>query len=139
MTVATLPPTIVLFDGVCNLCNGVVRFILRRDPRKTFRFASLQSPVGQQLARDHGIDAANLGTIVLIESDRAYTKSTAALRIARRLAGPVRAMGIFLMIPAAIRDSVYDFVARRRYSWFGRKDACPLPDPALRDRFLDAP
>jgi len=127
---------VVLFDGVCNLCNGAVQFILRRDPRGVFRFASLQSEIGQALLRQHQLPEISVGTIVLIEHGRAYTHSTAALRIARKLPGAWKASYAAILIPAAWRDAVYRYIARNRYRWFGRSEQCMLPRPEHRHRFL---
>lgn len=133
----------MLFDGVCNLCSGVVRFIVARDRADVFRFTSLQSDVGKQLLRDHGVDLGSAGasasdpdTVVLLDHGRAYIRSTAILRIGRRLPryGIVSALG--LLWPRVVRDLVYDFVAKRRYRWFGKKDVCMVPTPELRARFL---
>ncbi|HSQ66364.1 MAG TPA: thiol-disulfide oxidoreductase DCC family protein [Polyangiaceae bacterium] len=131
--------SVVLFDGVCNLCSGAVRFIAERDPEGIFRFASLQSDVGRQLLRDHGVEPAEgePDTIVLIDHGRAFERSTAALHIARRLGGPYRLLFVIgSLVPRFLRDLVYDFVARHRYRWFGKKDACMVPTPELRARFL---
>lgn len=127
---------ILLFDGVCHLCDGAVRFILRRDPRGVFRFAALQSEAGRRLAAEHGVPAEALDTVILIEGGRAYERSEAALRVVRHLRFPWPAMGVFRVIPRGWRDRLYDAVARRRYRWFGRRETCAVPDPAVRDRFL---
>ena len=124
---------IVLFDGVCNLCNGAVRFILARDPRARFRFASLQSEAARRLLG--GDPPAE--TIVLIEAGKTHTRSTAALRIARLLRFPWPLWYGWIVVPRPLRDGVYDWVARHRYRWFGRRDTCMVPTPELRDRFLD--
>ena len=129
--------SVVLFDGVCNLCTGSVQFIIRRDPVGRFRFASLQSEVGTQLARHHGLSAEVLHSVVLIEDGHAYERSQAALRIARRLSGGWQLLWSLRVVPRPIRDAVYDVVARNRYRWFGRKDSCMIPTPELRARFLD--
>jgi predicted DCC family thiol-disulfide oxidoreductase YuxK len=128
---------IVLFDGVCNLCTGSVLFILRRDPEERYRFASLQSEQGSALAREYAIPAGELTSVVLIEGGRAYQRSDAALRIARRLSGGWPALWLLRFVPRAIRDAVYDLVARNRYRWFGRQESCMIPTPELRARFLD--
>ncbi|MEW9701917.1 thiol-disulfide oxidoreductase DCC family protein [Paenibacillus sp. SI8] len=128
---------IVLFDGVCNLCNGAVQFILRNDPKGHFHFASLQSTVGQELLRQHHLPVQQMNTIVLIEAGRSYTQSTAALRIARRLRGAWPASYAAILIPAAWRNAVYAFVARNRYRWFGQAEHCMLPKPEFKMRFLD--
>lgn len=127
---------LVLFDGVCNLCHGAVRFIIARDPKKHFRFASLQSPRGLEVVRANDL-SEDLQSMVLVEPDgRVYTRSTAALRIAGRLGGLWPVIGLLRAVPAFLRDPVYEWVARNRYRWFGKKDSCPLPDPSLADRFV---
>jgi predicted DCC family thiol-disulfide oxidoreductase YuxK len=133
-----VPHAVILYDGVCHLCQGSVRFIARRDRRGYFRFGALQSARGRTLAATAGLPPADPPTsIVLIEGDRAYTRSTAALRIARRLRFPWTLLGAGLLVPRPIRDAVYDWIARRRYRWFGRSDACELPPLEWRERFLD--
>jgi predicted DCC family thiol-disulfide oxidoreductase YuxK len=129
-------PALILFDGVCNLCAGAVRFIIKRDPHGVFRFASLQSELGQRQLAEHGIDPSRTDSFVLIEGGIAYTESTAALRVARRLhrAWPVCYAGIVL--PRALRDPLYRFIARHRYRWFGKQETCMIPTPELRARFV---
>lgn len=127
---------IILFDGVCNLCNGAVLFVIKRDPNDLFRFAALQSEKGQVLAQQYSIDTAKVDSIILIENGKSYTKSSAALRIARHLKSGYRVLSVFLIIPAVIRNWVYDFVARNRYRWYGKKDQCMIPTPALQSKFL---
>ena len=129
---------IVLFDGVCHLCSSSVKFIIRRDPSARFRFAPLQSPIGQDLLRRHRLPADTSDTFVLIEGGRAYTRSTAALRVARRLSGlwPVAYLGI--VVPRPVRDAIYRVIARNRYRWFGRRAECMLPTPEVKERFLQA-
>ena len=127
---------VVLFDGVCNLCNGSVQFIVRHDPAGRFRFASLQSEAGQALLRRHGLDPHDLFSVILVEGGRAYARSDAALRIARGLSGAWRAAGALRVVPRPLRDAVYGWVARNRYRWFGRREACMVPTPELRARFL---
>lgn len=128
--------TIVLFDGVCNLCNTSVQFIINRDPGARFQFASLQSAMGQQLLREHQIDPGD-ESIVLVENGRAYTHSTAALRIARWLSGGWSLFYGFVLVPTFIRDAAYRVVVHNRYRWFGKQELCMIPTPALRKRFLD--
>ncbi len=128
---------IVLFDGVCNLCNTSVNFIIDHDPDGYFKFAPLQSDIGQRLLRRCGVEGDGLDSIVLIEGERAYHRSAAALRIARRLRGVWSWLYGLLIVPRPIRDRVYDWVARHRYRWFGRTDQCRIPTPELRRRFLD--
>ena len=131
-----MPKSIVLFDGVCNLCNNSVQFIIRHDPNARFQFASLQSPQAQKLLAGHRLEGY-LASIVLVEDLEIYTASTAALRIARRLSGLWSLFYVFIIIPRPIRDWAYSIVARNRYRWFGRRDECMVPTPNLRERFLD--
>ena len=127
---------VVLFDGVCGLCRTSVRFIIRRDPSRFFRFASLQSHVGSAAVMKHGIDASGLETLVLIEEGAAFVRSDAALRIARRLRFPWSLLGLMLAIPLSIREPLYRLVSRYRYRWFGRFDRDWVPPTELADRFL---
>jgi predicted DCC family thiol-disulfide oxidoreductase YuxK len=135
-----MPPpaetSVVLFDGVCNLCNGAVQFILKRDPRGRFRFASLQSAAAARLLPGPGA-SAGLESVVLIEGGRTYERSTAALRIARGLRWPWPLAGAAMVIPRPLRDWAYDIIAARRYRWFGRRDSCMIPTPDVAHRFLE--
>lgn len=129
---------IILFDGVCNLCNSSVQFVIKRDKKDIFRFSALQSTEGQKLAKERGIDTSEVDSIILIEPQIAYyTKSDAALTIAKSLSGGWPLLGIFMGLPKGLRDSVYDWVARNRYKWFGRKDSCMIPTEAEKGKFLD--
>jgi predicted DCC family thiol-disulfide oxidoreductase YuxK len=129
---------IVLFDGVCNFCNDSVRFIIKRDHKDLYRFASLQSSLGRKLTHERGIDTAQVDSIILIQPGEAYyIKSDAALEIAKNLSGFYPLMGIFLYLPRGLRDFFYDFIARNRYKWFGKKEACPMPSNEEQDMFLD--
>ena len=123
----------MLFDGVCNLCNGFVQFILRRDRSGRFQFASLQSGTARQLLNGD----VPVETVVLIEEGKTFVKSAAALRILRRLRFPWPLLYVFIVVPRGLRDIVYDWVARHRYGWFGKRDACMLPSPHWRGRFLE--
>ncbi len=134
---ASAPGPVVLFDGTCNLCNGAVQFVVRRDPRGRFRFAPLQSAAAQKLLAPGGGLPALPDSIVLVHQGRVRTKSGAALAIARGLRWPWPLLTVFWLVPAPLRDFVYDWIARHRHRWFGRRDACMLPTPALRARFLD--
>jgi predicted DCC family thiol-disulfide oxidoreductase YuxK len=125
-----------LFDGVCNLCNRSVQFILKRDRRGIFRFASLQSPLGQSLLKRSGLPADQLDSFVLVENNKVYTRSTGALRVLRQLGGAWSLLSIFRIVPRQWRDAVYNWIARRRYRWFGKTDSCWLPSPKWADRFL---
>lgn len=127
----------MLFDGDCNLCNGAVQFVLRRDPRAVFHFASLQSAVGRQLLASVGAKATLPDSIVLVQDGAWALKSTAALRIARGLRWPWPLCAVFFVVPRPLRDLLYDWIARNRYRWFGKRESCLVPTPALRARFLD--
>ena len=135
MTDSTSRP-VVLFDGPCNLCNGAVQFIIRRDPSKRFRFASLQSAAASQLiARDGPIQPLP-DSLVLLDDEGLHLRSTAVLRIARHLSFPWRLTALFLFVPRPLRDWAYDLVARRRYRWFGRQDVCLAPTTEMKTRLL---
>ena len=126
---------IVLFDGVCNFCNGTVNFIIARDRGGYFKFAPLQSEIGERLRAQYEIDEA-VDSIVLIEDEIAYTYSDAALRIARSIGGAWAILYIFIIVPKPIRDFFYRLFARNRYRLFGKKDVCMVPTPEIRERFL---
>lgn len=128
---------ILLFDGVCNLCEASVQFIIKRDPQARFRFAPLQSKTGQELLRQRGLESGELSTMVLLDGGRHYTKSDAALRIARRLSKGWSLLAVAWVVPRPIRDWVYERIAANRYRWFGQKESCLVPTPELRSRFLD--
>jgi predicted DCC family thiol-disulfide oxidoreductase YuxK len=134
-------PAIILFDGVCNLCNGFVQFVLRHDGAGQFRFAALQSEAARALLAAHGhpltpAALADPASVVLVAEGRVYTHSAAVLRIAGRLGGLWRLAAVGWLLPGPWRDALYRFVARHRYRWFGRQESCWLPTPALRGRFL---
>lgn len=129
-------PFVLLFDGDCVFCNGAVRFIVKRDPRGVFRFAALQSAAGRRLMAQCGVPA-DTDSVVLIEGERAYLKSEAALRVLLRLRGGWPLLYAFNALPLRWRDAAYDAFAARRYRWFGRRtDACALPDAKVRSRLL---
>jgi len=127
---------ILLFDGVCNLCSGVVRFVIRHDPRGRFRFAALQSEPGRRLLVQHGLPADAFDTFVLIEGARCFTRSDAALELAHRLGGAWRGLAWLRFVPRPLRDAAYGVVVRNRYRWFGRSESCMVPTPDLARRFL---
>ena len=128
---------VVLFDGVCNLCNGSVRFVIERDPHKHFQFAPLQSETATTLIGRTADPLAMPDSIVLVDDGRLYVRSTAALRIARRLRFPWPLLCLFMAVPRPLRDWVYDLIARHRYGWFGKRDTCMVPTKEIRDRFLE--
>lgn len=127
---------LILFDGVCNLCNSSVQFILLHDERAYFQFASLQSAFASEILTRHGLKTSNFDSIVLIKNNQVYQRSDAALLIAKQLSGAWKILCIFLIIPRFIRDAVYNFVAKNRYRWFGKKSECMLPKPEWKERFL---
>lgn len=127
---------ILLFDGVCNLCNGFVQFIILRDSKAKVRFAALQSEVGQQLLREAKMPTEALSTVVLWENGKFYTHSDVPLRVARYLDGLLPLFSVYTIIPKFIRDGIYNWIAKNRYRWFGKKESCMIPTPELKGRFL---
>ncbi|WP_323740420.1 thiol-disulfide oxidoreductase DCC family protein [Filobacillus milosensis] len=127
---------IILFDGVCNLCNGLVQFLLKRDKEDRFRFASLQGEQGQQLIQKHNIEY-NLDTFIYIKASKVFTKSTAALHVLKDLKGFWQLLFIFVLIPKFLRDPIYNCIANNRYKWFGKQDQCMMPKTEYKNKFLD--
>lgn len=129
---------IILFDGVCNLCNAAVLFVIKRDKKDIFRYAALQSEIGLKLTKERGINTKEVDSIVLIEPGVAYyTKSTAALKIAGHFGGIWKLVSVLQWLPGGFRNWVYDYVAANRYKWYGKKDQCMIPTPELKSKFLD--
>lgn len=126
----------ILFDGVCNFCNASINFIIDRDSKGVFKFAALQSEIGQEFLKKNGLKQDNFDSIILEKNGIIYQKSDAALEIARNLDGFWKFFYVFKIIPFFLRNPIYDLVARNRYRIFGRTDACRLPTPALKARFL---
>ena len=127
---------IILFDGICNLCNGAVQFIIKHDPEKKFLFTSLQSDAGQQLLKEYKLPSENFNSFLLLQDDTILSKSTAALKVASQLKSAWKLLYIFIIVPKFIRDAVYSYIATNRYKWFGKKDGCMIPTPELQARFL---
>lgn len=127
---------IVLFDGVCNFCNASVNFVIERDEAGYFKFAPLQSEIGEELSKKHGIDKVETDSVIVVENEKVYTYSSAALRIARHLDGIWSLAYVFVIVPKPIRDFFYKLFARHRYRLFGRQDACMMPTPDVRARFM---
>lgn len=127
---------IILFDGICNLCNRSVQFIIKHDKEKVYRFAAFQSKAGQKLLQQYNLPLKQYSSFLLIENNKAYSQSTAALKVAKNLSGPVKLAVVFNIVPAGIRNIVYNFVARNRYQWFGKKESCMVPTQDLKARFL---
>ncbi len=128
---------VVLFDGVCNFCNYWVNFAIKHDRKKKLRFATLQGDTAQELLSEHMINPTTLSSVVLVDSGKAYTHSSAALRICKYLNGGWKLFYGLMIIPKFIRDAIYKFIARNRYKWYGKKDSCMIPTPEQRERFLD--
>ncbi|HJW17836.1 MAG TPA: thiol-disulfide oxidoreductase DCC family protein [Flavisolibacter sp.] len=127
---------VILFDGVCNLCNGAIKFVLRHDKKGIFRFASLQSEAGKRLLATHDLDAREMNSFFLIERGKVYKKSAAALKVVNYFAWYWKELQILRIVPYFLRDAIYDFIAANRYKWFGKRDQCMVPTPDLQKRFL---
>jgi predicted DCC family thiol-disulfide oxidoreductase YuxK len=126
----------ILFDGVCNFCNSSVNFIIKRDKKDYFLFSSLQSEYSQNLLNKNNFPQKDFDSIILIEENKLYQKSTAALKIAKHLNGLWKLFYMFIIIPPFIRDFFYDIIAKNRYKWFGKKDVCMIPDEKTKNKFL---
>lgn len=128
MTSEQIPNRVLLFDGVCNLCNGAVQFIIKRDPDGLISFTSLQSETGQSLLKKSGLPTDQFDSFVFIEDGQVYTKSTAAIKVFKHLRGPWRLFVLFFAVPKPVRDTIYSIIAKNRYKWFGKKmNACSPP------------
>lgn len=134
-----LPPykKIILFDGVCNLCDSAVQFVIKYDKKDVFRFVALQSDLGQEILKHIGINTKNIDSIILYEPGVAYYyKSAAALEISKNLGGFFHLGTIFRIVPTGICNQIYDYVAKNRYKWYGKKESCMIPTPELKSKFL---
>lgn len=128
---------IILFDGVCNLCNGLVQFVINHDKKSIFRFGSLQSEGGRVLLKEHGLPLNDYDSFVYVKDNRVYLKSTGALHVLKDLGGFYKLLYVFIAIPRPLRDFVYSLIAKSRYSLLGKRESCMLPTPELKNRFLD--
>ncbi len=128
---------IVLFDGVCNLCSNSVQFILKRDKKNQFLFGSLQGKAGQEYLAKYNLPLNTFNSFMLVEGDTLYSSSAAALRMLKHLGGGWSLLYAFIIVPKFIRDAVYNLIAKNRYKWFGKKEECWIPAPALKEKFLD--
>jgi predicted DCC family thiol-disulfide oxidoreductase YuxK len=135
--VHNLPYPVILFDGVCNLCNRSVQFIIKHDPKHQFRFASLQSDFGQGVLKEFNLPMQEFGSFILLEKGTVYTRSSAALRVTKKLSGAWPALFGLMIVPPFIRNGVYKWVARNRYKWFGKKEECWVPTRELKSLFID--
>ena len=128
--------SVILFDGVCNLCNSSINFIIKNDKKKHFLFASLQSDAAKEILLQHNSKNIFMNSIILIEKGIVYEKSTAILKIVNNLPSLYKFLSIFIIVPTFIRDAIYMFISKNRYKWFGKKDSCILPSKEIEDRFL---
>ncbi|WP_425451971.1 thiol-disulfide oxidoreductase DCC family protein [Bacillus taeanensis] len=133
----TMTKPVLLFDGVCNLCNGIVQFVIKHDKKEHFLFASLQSEAGQQLLKQFALPTDDFNSFVYVKGDTYYTKSTAALFVVKRLSGLWQLLFAAMILPKPIRDKLYDLIAKNRYKLFRKRDTCMMPTPELKKRFLD--
>ena len=127
---------IILFDGVCNLCNSTVQKVIENDAKNQFKFASLQSEFGQKFLEKNKLSKDEFNSMILVDGEKFYTRSDAALRIGKELKGLYKLSGLLFAFPKFIRNSVYDFVSRNRYKWFGKQESCWLPIPELKEKFI---
>jgi len=135
----TLPKhkKLILFDGVCNLCNTSIQYVIKNDKKDVFRFAALQSEIGEQIIQHYNIDTSKTDSILLFSNENGLSvKSSAALKIAKDLGFPKNMLIIFFIVPTFIRNWVYDYIAKNRYKWYGKKDECMIPTPELKSKFL---
>ena len=129
---------VILFDGVCNLCNSFVNFVIRNDKKEVFKFAPIQSNFGEIALKKHRINSKDTDSIILIDDDNYYIKSSAALYIAKNLSGAYPLLFCFMLVPKFMRNWVYDFIAKNRYKWYGKKESCMIPTPELIDKFYSS-
>lgn len=132
----TADKTVVLFDGVCNFCNATINFLIEHDPTDRFRFAAQQSDIGQQVMREHGLTDLMLNTIIVFDNGKVLTESGGALRLARYMPFPWRMLSWFMIVPSFLRNWGYRLIAKNRYKMFGQADACRMPTPEIRAKFL---
>ena len=129
--------SIILFDGVCNLCNRSVQFIIKRDKLKKFRFASLQGKTGQAILEQFNLSKDAYNSFILVDKEKVYTRSAAALEVFKRLGGAWKLLYALVIVPKFIRDGLYNWIARNRYKWYGKKEECMVPTPELKNRFME--
>ena len=129
--------SIILFDGVCNLCNASVNFVIKHDKKERFLFASFQSDAAKEILLQFNLKNLYEDTVILVEDHKVYDKSTAALKIAKHLNGLFKAFYVFIIVSKFLRDPIYRFVANHRYQWFGKRESCVIPSPGLKNRFLN--
>ena len=137
MSTSEVQNPVILFDGVCNLCNGSILFILNRDPSGIFRFAPLQSETGKNPLSKFDLPNDKLDSIILVENNEYYLRSTAELKILQRLGALWKIVYVFMLVPRPVRDYIYDIVARNRYKWYGKRAECMIPSSDIESRFLE--
>ena len=128
---------VILFDGICNLCNNAIKFIIKNDKKNIFQFATLQGEYGIKIQNKYELDSKEIDSIILVDGDKVFTRSSAALRIAKDLRAPYFIFYIFIVIPAFIRNFIYDLIAKNRYKWFGKTESCMVPSNELKSKFFD--
>lgn len=129
---------LILFDGVCNLCNSSVQYVIKHDKKNQFMFTALQSDVGKEIITKYNIDTSKTDSILLYTPEKGVvSKSTAALKVAINLGFPQNIMGVFFIVPPFIRNWVYDYIAKNRYKWYGKQESCWIPTPELKSKFLE--
>lgn len=128
---------IIMFDGICNLCNHLIQFVIKRDPNGIFKFLSLQSDLARSIMSSHNLTNKQLDSIILIDKNQIFTESTAILHILNKLTGPIKLLIPLWIIPKLIRDKGYRFIAKNRYKWFGKKSACMIPTQDIKNRFIE--
>jgi predicted DCC family thiol-disulfide oxidoreductase YuxK len=127
---------IILFDGVCNFCNSTINLVIRKDKKDHFRFAPLQSVTGEKILKENGVDANQTESVILYENGKIYKRSAAALRISRHMSGLYPLLYGFMLVPPFIRNAVYDWIAKNRYKWFGKRESCMVPTKEVREKFI---
>ena len=137
MSISKKNTKVILFDGVCNLCNNSVKLIIKNDKSNIFKFAPLQGKYGIKIQNRYNINTTEINSIILIDGKKTYAKSSAALRIAKDLRAPFFMLYVFIIIPVFIRNFVYDFIAKNRYKWFGKMESCMIPSNELKNKFFD--
>lgn len=128
---------VILFDGVCNLCNGTVNFIIKHDEQNRFKFATLQSAYGKQVSEKFKLNTDYLNTVILLDNDRVYVRAEAVLRIMKHLGGFYSLVYIFNVLPSFLLNFFYNIVAQYRYRWFGKRGTCMVPDASLKEKFIE--
>ena len=137
MSISKENSKVILFDGVCNLCNDSVKFIIKNDKRNIFKFAPLQGKYGIKIQNSYNINTTKISSIILVDGENTFTKSSAALRIAKDLRAPFFMFYVFIIIPVFIRNFIYDIIAKNRYKWFGKMESCMIPSNELKNKFFD--